>query len=248
MIDDENLTLHKILRWSDEECRQYLEKARWPNEVICPKCGVQDPYRIKRKSRTKNKVSTIFKCRGCKRQFSTTVGTIFEDSKVPLHKWFATMYLMCSSKKGVSAHQLHRMLDIGYRAAWYMCHRVREAMTDSHDEPLSGVIEADETYVGSRTRRGHPTWHERIKDEEEMGLRPKKPKEGPLAGKTPVFGMIERGGRLRTQVVPDARGETLRPIMVRGIDLDRAMLVSDGHPAYRRMKVYLPHEVIDHEV
>ena len=117
-------------------------------------------------------------------------------------------------------------------------------MFDGLDEPLSGVIEVDETYVGSRTRRGHPTVHERIKDEEEMGLRPKTPRKAPLEGKTPVFGMIERGGgRVRTQVVPVVRGETLRPIMLQGIDLDRSVLMSDGHPAYRRMKEFLPHEL-----
>ena len=249
MSDTDNLTLHKILRWSDDECRQLLEKMRWPDGVICPKCGAEKPYRIRRRSKTKNKVAVIFRCRGCKRQFSTTVGTVFEDSKIPLHKWFAAMYLMCSSKKGISAHQLHRMLDIGYQAAWFMCHRVRAAMTDDWEEPLSGVVEADETYVGPRTRRGHPTYHERIKDEEEMGLRPKTPRSSPLDGKTPVFGMIERGGgRVQTQVVPDARRDTLRPIMLRAIDLDQSMLITDGHPAYRSMRDHLTHEVIDHEV
>ena len=195
----------------------------------------------------KNKVTKLFKCRSCKRQFSATVGTIFEDSPIPLHKWFAAIYLMCASKKGISAHQLHRMLEINYRSAWFMCHRIRHAMMGNSGDLLKGVVEADETYVGPRTRRGHPTYHERIKDEEEMGLRPKT-KRSPLDGKTPVFGMIERQGRAITQVVPDAKGSTLRPIMLRAIDLHDAMLMSDGHPAYRRMKEFLPHEVIDHEV
>ena len=150
-------------------------------------------------------------------------------------------------QEGLSAHQLHRLLNITYRSAWFMCHRVRKAMMDDSEDLLTGVVEVDETYVGPRTRRGHPTLHERIKDEEEMGLRPKTHR-APLDGKTPVFGMIEREGRARTQVVPDARGTTLRPIILSGVDLDEAMLISDGHPAYRRMKDYLPHKVIDHEL
>ena len=248
MLNTDNLTLHRVMRWSEEECRDYLESMRWPNGVACPKCGGSEPYRITRKSKTKNNVSKLYKCRACKRQFSATVGTIFEDSKIPLSKWFAAIYLMCSSKKGISAHQLHRMLDISYRSAWFMCHRIRNAMMDFPDPPFKGVVEVDETYVGPRTRRGHPTVHERIKDEEEMGLRPKSKRKSPLEGKIPVFGMIERGGRARTQVVPDARAATLRPIMLEAIDLDRSVLMSDGHPAYRLMKKYLPHEVIDHEV
>ena len=117
---------------------------RWPDGPRCTKCGQAEPYAITRKSKTK--------CRDCKRQFSATVGTIFEDSKIPLSKWLAALFLMCSSKKGISAHQLYRMLDLGsYRSAWFMAHRIREAMRDKGLlEPLTGTVEADETYVGAR--------------------------------------------------------------------------------------------------
>lgn len=247
MIDADNLTFLDVLQWSPQQCREYLEQARWPNGPACPRCGVMEPYRITRRSKTKNNVTTLFKCRGCKRQFTVTVGTIFEDSKIPLNKWFTAIFLMCSSKKGISAHQLHRMLKITYESAWFMCHRVRKAMEEQSFEPMTGTVEADETYMGARTRRGHKTYHERIKDEEEMGLRPKT-KRAPFDDKTPVFGMIERGGRARTAVVPDTKGETLRPIMLTAMDLDQVRLMTDGHPAYRSMNRYVSHEVIDHEI
>ena len=237
-----------ILRWSEDECREFLEVMRWGDNPMCPKCGAREPYRITRKTRTKNRVQKLMKCRECKRQVSATVGTIFEDSRMPLSKWFAAIYLMCSSKKGISAHQLHRMLNITYRSAWFMCHRIRDAMSDSSGDSLRGIIEVDETYVGARTKRGHPTWHERVKDEEEMGLRPKTPHRAPFEGKTAVFGMLERGGRIRSRVVPDTRRDTLNPIILDEVDADDATLITDGHPSYRSMHRHMDHEVVDHEI
>ena len=249
MLDLANCTLIDVLQLTPEQCREILIENRWPEGVICPKCGAPDAYRITRRSKTKNLVSTLFKCRDCRRQFSATVGTVFEDSKIPLNKWFAAIYLMCSSKKGISAHQLHRILDISYESAWFMCHRVREAMGSDDGDRMGGIVEADETYVGARTRRGHPTWHEQIKDEEEMGLREPRERRGPLEDKTVVFGVIERGsGKAHTEVVPDARAGTLRPIILENVDPNNTVLMTDGHPAYRSMGKHLPHQVIDHEV
>ena len=177
------------------------------------------------------------------------MGTIFEDSKIPLNKWFAAIYLMCSSKKGISAHQLHRSLDITYESAWFMCHRVRQAMGTDDDNKMGGIVEADETYIGPRTKRGHPTWHERIKDEEEMGLREPRERKGPLEDKTAVFGVIERGsGRTHAEVVLDAKADTLRPIILERVDPENTVLMTDGHPAYRSLGRYLPHEAVDHEI
>ena len=197
-----------VLNWSDKQCRDYLVRMRWPDGIKCPKCGSAEPYTITRKTKTKNKVRSFYKCRKCKRQFSATVGTIFEDSKIPLQKWFAGIYLMCSSKKGIRAHQLHRMLGITYKSAWFMCHRVREATKNASPEQLSGIIEADETYMGGRRRRGHNLYHERLKDEVEMGIRT-KPKKPPYQEKTAVFGMVERDGEVRSMVVPKATGRYL---------------------------------------
>ena len=193
MLDLSGCTLQQVLALTPEECREILVANRWPDGVICPKCGAPDAYRITRRSQSKNVLSSLFKCRDCKRQFSATTGTVFEDTRAPLNIWFATAYLMCSSKKGISAHQVHRMLGITYRTAWFLCHRIREAASSGGDDRLNGVVEADETYVGPRTKRGHPTWHEQVKDEEEMGLREPEPKKGPFDGKTAVLGVIERG-------------------------------------------------------
>ena len=153
---------------------------------------------------------------------------------------------MCASKQGISAHQLHRQLDLTYKSAWFMCHRIRRAMEGKGLlTPLNGVIEADETYVGGR-QRGHAVQREFIKDEIEMGLRSKH--ENPRKDKAVVFGMLERGGRVRTQKVSDATGPTLRPIMTKSIDLKKSRLITDGHPAYRLIRNHLPHDVIRHEI
>src|SRR3989304_817378 len=141
-----------ILKWTDDQCRDYLEAQRWPSGPICPKCGTPEPWKSTRKTQTKNAVRSLYRCRSCKKQFTATVGTIFEDSKIPLSKWFAAIYLMCASKKGMSAHQIHRELDVTYKSAWFMCHRIREAMRDKEGLPLTGTVEADETYVGARGR------------------------------------------------------------------------------------------------
>jgi transposase-like protein len=245
-MEGSEVSFLKVLSWSEEQCREYLERQRWPDGARCPKCGAAEPWKITRKTATKNAVRSLYRCRSCKRQFTATIGTIFEDSKIPLNKWFAGIYLMCSSKKGISAHQLHRELEITYKSAWFMCHRVREAMGESYDEPLSGTVEADETYVGGRRRRGHPLLHERINDEVEMGLRPKT-KRYWGDNKAVVFGILERGGRVRTFHVTDAIARTLSPILKGHIDKG-AQLVTDGHPAYRMIKNHLRHDVIDHEV
>ena len=194
MLDLSNCTLIDVLQLTPEQCREILVANRWPDGVICPKCGAPDAYKITRRSRTRTSSPHCSSAGDCRRQFSATVGTIFEDSKIPLNKWFAAIYLMCSSKKGISAHQLHRNLNISYESAWFVCHRVRQAMgAGDDDNKMGGIVEADETYVGPRTKRGHPTWHEQIRDEEQMGLREPRERKAPFEGKTAVFGIIERG-------------------------------------------------------
>ena len=244
----QKLTYQAVMKWTDEECREFLARMRWPGGPHCPKCGVSEPYSITRKSRTKNAVRSLYKCRSCRKQFTATVGTIFEDSHIPLGKWLAALFLMVSSKKGVSAHQLYRMLDLGsYRSAWFMAHRIREAMRDKGFlAPLPGTVEADETYVGGR-QRGHWTKRERIQDEIKMGLR-EKPKGGSFRDKAIVFGMLERDGTVRTMTVPEATQRTLEPILRAYIDSLSSRLITDAHPAYRLIKKHLRHDVIKHEV
>ncbi len=244
----ESLSFQAILRWSDDECRGFLEGMRWPNGAICPKCGAGAPYNLERKSGSKNKVQKLYKCRSCRKQFTATVGSIFEDSKIPLNKWFAAIMMMCTSKKGVSAHQLHRSLDITYKSAWFMAHRVREAMREKGTLlPFTGTVEADETYIGGKPR-GHNVWKERAKDEAEMGLRPRPKNRAPYQDKVAVFGMIERGGLVRTIKVPQATAGTLGPILRANMDMTKARLMTDGSNVYKHIKRHVRHDVVNHEV
>lgn len=193
-METQEISFLSILQWTEAQCHDYLERMRWPHGPRCPKCGITEPYTVTRKTKTKNHVHSLYACRSCKQQFTATVGTIFEDSKIPLNKWFAAIYLMMSSKKGVSAHQIHRTLSITYKSAWFMCHRIRGAARDKNLGLLSGTVEADETYIGGKPR-GHWTARERIQDEIKMGLRPKP--THPRFEKEAVLGMLERDGRVR---------------------------------------------------
>ena len=255
----ENVDILSLLSWSADECRAFLERKRWPCGPVCPKCGsVREPYTIQRKVKvsTKNKVSRLHRCKDCGKDFTVTVGTIFEDSKIPLNKWFAGIALMCASKKGISAHQLHRMLGITYKSAWFMCQRVRHAMAEKGPlQKLAGTVEADATFV---TRRGHPVRHERIQDEIEMGLRhpdgrkkggPPKGQPHPRTRKAGVFRMLERGGNVRTVAI-ERRDESvaeLRPVLLENLEPD-ARLITDQHAAYRRIKDYVRHDTISHDL
>jgi len=161
-------TFLEILQWTPDLARDYLEAIRWPNGPACPSCAGTEIYRIEAKTQRNGKPQPtrhLLKCKACKRQFTATVGTVFEDSHIPLNKWLAAIYLMCASKKGISAHQIHRMLGVTYKTAWFMCHRVRLAMQDKSVTPLSGIIEADETYVGGKPRRREAKYLECYVDE-----------------------------------------------------------------------------------
>src|SRR5262249_37039196 len=142
---------------TEADARAMLEKIRWPNGLACLDCGSMNVGRVETKASVRSNGRPIparhlFKCRDSRKQFSVTKGTIFEDSKIPLQLWITIMYRMCSSKRGISAHQIHRELGLGYETAWFMVHRIRWAMTDKNPTPLVGVVEADETYVGGKIR------------------------------------------------------------------------------------------------
>ena len=128
MTSSKTVSFRTVLHWTDRDCRAYLERVRWPDGPVCPRCGAGDPYRITRHTRTKNRVQSLYKCKECKRQFTVTVGTIFEGSKVPLRKWFAAIYPMCAFKRGISAYQVHIHAKITYKSAWFICHRIRNAL------------------------------------------------------------------------------------------------------------------------
>ncbi|HET9263802.1 MAG TPA: IS1595 family transposase, partial [Vicinamibacterales bacterium] len=166
---------------NDQKARQYLEAIRWPNGPVCPHCGsVAEHYALKGKSHRPG----LYKCKDCGEQFSVTVGTVFERSKIGLSKWLQAAYLMASSKKGMSAHQLHRTLGVTYKTAWFMAHRIRLAMTSEPGGLLGSggqVVEADETYIGRK--KGH------------------KKNRAAWGHKNTVLALVERGGEVRTRHV-----------------------------------------------
>ncbi|MFI5385134.1 MAG: IS1595 family transposase [Fimbriimonadales bacterium] len=177
----------RLHRMSDDEAREMLEGIRWPNGPVCVHCGSVNVTRLNGKSTRPG----LLKCRDCRKQFSVTVGTIFEASHIGLGDWMYAFASMCASKKGISAHQLHRELEVQYKTAWFMCHRIRFAM--QHDGGmLKGDLEMDETYVGGVPRD------------------PKKRGTGRGTTKTPVVGLVERDGQVRTRVVATVTAGILR--------------------------------------
>jgi len=206
-----------------------LEAIVWPNGVHCPRCGSFD-----RITRVKGGRVGLYRCGPCKREFTVRIGTIFERSHVPLHKWFQAAHLLASSKKGFSAHQLHRTLKVQYKTAWFMEHRLREAMRELHPvAPLGAegqAVEADETFVGGKKKN----WHKA--ERAEWGW-PKK---------EAVLTLVERGGRARSTHVAKVNSKTLRPMVMEQLS-PRAHLNTDeaGHYA-PPMSQFASHETVNH--
>jgi transposase-like protein len=195
---------------TDDRAREYLINIRWPNGVRCPRCGFDKVSRIGWTDRPDGKKGRRqLDCNSCRYRFSVTTGTVFHDSHLPLWKWFAATYLMCESRKGMSANQLMRMLGIGsYKTAWYLCHRIRSAMDAVSPEMLSGIVELDETYIGGKLRTGTP-------------------RANKLANKTMVLGALERGGEVRLRV--EKRGVPATKLVVTAFLADT---VSDDVEAF----------------
>ena len=211
---------------TDEACRDYLEHLRWPNGIECPKCGGKSISRIK----TRKKLD----CNACRHRFSVTTGTVFQDSHLPLPKWFAAVYLLCEAKKGMSALQLKRTLGVAQKTAWYLCHRIRAAMIDPDAEPLTGIVEADETYIGGKMRRGtYKTKREATQHR--------------LDNKTTVLGAIERGGKLRVRVAPDSEQETVHGFLREHVADEAEAIYTDSHRSYRGVADHnTRHEYVNH--
>lgn len=235
----EIINLSQIAKnFSDEDAAyQVVERIRWPHGPICPHCGVVGsahyiaPTDGPRKTRTgKETYRRVWRCEDCKQQFSVLVGTIFEDSKIPLSKWLIAIHMMSAGKNGVSALELQRTLGIAYRSAWFMAHRIRCAMDRpplSNNPKLKGIIEADETYVGGKEKgkRGRP---------------------GKESKKTPVVSLIERGGEVRSQTTTDVTGETLGGLLTKHTEPD-SRLMTDTFAAYNEPgKAFVSHETVDH--
>ncbi len=219
-------------RFKDADAaRQHLESIRWPKGPVCPHCGAVD--RIS-KLAGKSHRPGLYDCGHCRDQFTVTVGTVFERSKIALHKWLMASALLAASKKGMSSHQLHRMLGVTYKTAWFMSHRLREAMKPNGDGLLGGggkIVEADETYFGN--------------------AKPIKRVPGRRVGgsehKHKIFALVERDGTTRSFHVATVNGQTLKPILKTQVAAD-THLMTDSASHYRNMKrdTFLSHEMVNH--
>jgi transposase-like protein len=215
---------------NERKARALFESLRWPDGATCPHCAKQgsecrDVYRIKPKAEsTRGARVGLWACAACRKQFTVTVGTVLEGSHIPISKWLLAMFLMCSSKKGISAHQMHRMLKVTYKTAWFLCHRIRFAMNEGPlARMLTGTVEVDETFVGG------------VGDRATMSLR-----------QTPVMALVERNGNVRTRVITSVTQHNLRAALNAHVSKD-AIVNTDQHKAYPgAVKGYKRHDVVNH--
>jgi transposase-like protein len=191
----------------EDKAREHLEAMRWPNGPWCPHCGSTNEKRLEGKSYTPGALY----CRDCRKKFTVAIGTLFERSHIPLHKWVLAFHLMAASKKGISAHQLHRMLDVTYKTAWFMAHRIREAMREPAGAgPLGGpntVVEVDETFVGGKANNRA---------------------DGRVPTKEAVMALVERSGRVRSFHVASVNAKTLRPILTSQLDRKSYLMTDEA--------------------
>ncbi len=192
---------------TDKKCREVLEDLRWPDGIKCPRCESEKISRIKDRDQ--------FDCDGCRYQFSVLSGSIFHDTHLPLKKWFVAIYLIVESKKGISANQMKRVLDVSYKTAWYLCHRIRTAMTELNPRPLTGVVEVDETLVGG-VRKGRG-----------------RGKGFYLANKSMIAGIVQRGGDVRMTKIKKADRKTLHAFIKGHIHPKTEMIVTDEWQPYK---------------
>jgi transposase-like protein len=222
---------------SEDKARELIEKMLWKDGITCPHCSAKEAYRIQAKEGSKTGARKgLWKCAECRKQFTVTVGTIFEDSRIPLNKWLLAIHLICSSKKGFSAHQLHRSLGITYKSAWFMAHRIRYAMTQ---EPLfsklNGTVEVDETYVGGKAKNMHKSERE------------KRIKGRGTVDKAPVVTLVERNGRVKSQYMESVTGENLKKALLECVETD-ACINTDESPSYSFVKdSFAEHKAVNHK-
>jgi transposase-like protein len=209
---------------NEDRARKHLEKLRWPNGPFCPHCG--ESKKIK-KLKGESHRPGLHQCNACRQHFTVTVGTLFERSHIPLHKWLLAFHLMSASKKGISSHQLHRMLGITYKSAWFMTHRIRAAMTNSSPGMLGGnePVEVDETYIGTK---------------------PGAKKRRGYGHKNAVLSLVERNGEVRSFHVPSVSSITLKFFLQAHI-VPEAHLMTDDAKQYKSIgREFAQHDVVNH--
>lgn len=209
---------------TEEKCREYLEQQRWNGTPACPFCGSLNVHRFPN--------GKIFKCREkeCRSKFSVTVGTIYENTKIPLSKWFLATYILAVHSKGISSLQLATWLGVTQKTAWHLNHRIRVMLTDKAPELLEGIVEVDETYVGGSLKNIHAKKKEKLKG---------------LDNKTMVFGAIQRQGKVRVKVIPQTTLENVSKAIEDFVAVNSTM-VTDEHHAYNQVGKKYHHKKVNH--
>jgi transposase-like protein len=220
--------LEAVRYFSDlDVATEFVAKLRWPDGPVCPRCeGNEHSFLTTRR---------IWKCKACKKQFSVKVGTIFEDSALGLDKWLPAVWLIANSKNGISSHELARALGITQKSSWFMLHRIRLAMQTGSFETFSGTVEVDETFIGGKARNMNAKTRARSK----VG--------SGKVGKTVVLGMIERGGMVRAEVVPDTKKGTLQGRVKDAVERGSSVY-TDNNYSYVGLDNRFDHQVVDHAV
>lgn len=220
---------------------EFMERRRWGDCPACPRCGSTDVRKMLAADGKRNK-RFLWRCKGgCGEQFTVRIGTVFEESRIPLKHWCYGFWAACASKKGVSAKQIQRQTGLSYKSSLFMMHRIRHAMAPSPGAPpLSGTVEVDETFCGGRRRIGSY----RARDAQGNG-KPLKPK---MANKTPVMAAVQRDGQVRARVVPKVTAENVRLFLADYIDARATVLMTDENALYRPPgKGFAAHRVVNHE-
>lgn len=219
------IDVHTLLS-TDEKCRELLKRLRWPNGPECPRC--------KGKAVALETERDLLYCAECDYQFTVTAGTIFHDTHLPLLKWFVAVYLLCESRKGMSANQIKRTLGISYKTAWYLCHRIRRAMKEVDRPMLDGTVEVDETYVGGKAKNMHAK------------KRAEKIQGRGASGKEIVIGIRKRDGNLYFFHAEDVTSGTLSAFIQDNIGQDVDVICTDDFKAYEKATGGLAHKTVNH--
>lgn len=223
---DEFKSLPELIMYFSTEavCLKYLEQWVHKGNIRCQYCGTDKVYRFKDGKR--------FRCSSCLEYFTAKVGTIFESSKLPLVKWYTAIYLLSAHKKGVSSHQLARDLHVTQKTGWFMLHRIRKAM-EQDSIMMDGIVEADETFIGGKNKNRHK--NKKFKNAQGRSFQ----------DKVAVMGLLQREGKVKTVVIGNTQGENIRRVVFGNVQTG-STLISDEWWAYRNMKEYYHHEVVDH--